>query len=285
MGILLAVTALFSWGLGDFLIQRSTRRFGDWVALFYIAAFGTIILFPFAYPNLRTALENHPTLLLVACLVLLLAALFDFEAMRIGKISVVEPIYAFEIPIAAFLAAYFIKELLTPEQIFFTATLIAGIFLVSVRSFSYLKNIHLEKGVWYAAVGTIGLGASSFLFGLGSRETSPLVINWFTDAFLTIATVFYLAATSRLGEIRSGFRNNKRLILNVSFFDKLAWVTFSYATLFIPIAVVTGISEGYIAFAAGLGLLFNKERLRLHQWIGLILATISVILLAFVTVG
>ncbi len=283
MGVLLAITALLSWGLGDFLIQRSTRRFGDWVALFYIAAFGTIILFPFAYPNLKNALENHPTLLLVACLVLLLAALFDFEAMRIGKISVVEPIYAFEIPIAAFLAAYFIKELLTPEQIFFTATLIAGIFLVSVRSFSHLKNIHLEKGTWYAVAGTIGLGASSFLFGLGSRETNPLVINWFTDAFLTIATIFYLAATSRLGEIRSDFRNNKRLILNVSFFDKLAWVTFSYATLFIPIAVVTGISEGYIAFAAGLGLLFNKEKLRPHQWTGLFLAAASVIILAFIT--
>ncbi len=285
MGVLLAITALLSWGLGDFLIQRSARKFGDWVALFCITAFGAIILFPFAYPTLRAALENHPFLLLVACFVLLFAALFDFEAMRIGKLSVVEPIYAFEIPIAAFLAAYFIKEWLTPGQVFFTATLIAGIFLVSVRSFSHLKNIHLEKGMWCAVVGTIGLGTSSFLFGLGARETNPLVINWFTDAFIATVSILYLALTSRLGEIWSDFRNNKRLILNVSFFDKLAWVTFSYATLFIPIAVATGISEGYIAFAAGLGLMFNKEKLGLHQWIGLLLAIASVIILAFITAG
>ncbi|MGC9598880.1 MAG: DMT family transporter [Minisyncoccia bacterium] len=285
MGVLLAITALLSWGLGDFLIQRSTRRFGDWVALFYITAFGAIILFPFAYPGLRAAIHNHPLLLLIACLVLLFAALFDFEAMRIGKLSVVEPIFAFEIPVTAFLAAYFIKELLTPGQVFFTATLIAGIFLVSARSPSYLKNIRLEKGTWYAVLGTIGLGASSFLFGLGARETNPLVINWITDAFIAIVSILYLALTSRLGGIWSDFRNNKRLILNVSFFDKLAWVTFSYATLFIPIAVATGISEGYIAFAAGLGLMFNKEKLRLHQWIGLLLAIASVIVLALTTAG
>ena len=47
MGILLAITALIAWGLGDFLIERSARKFGDWVALFYMTSFGAIVLSPF----------------------------------------------------------------------------------------------------------------------------------------------------------------------------------------------------------------------------------------------
>ena len=30
IGILFALAALVFWGFGDFLIQRSTRKFGDW---------------------------------------------------------------------------------------------------------------------------------------------------------------------------------------------------------------------------------------------------------------
>jgi uncharacterized membrane protein len=283
MGILLAFTALLAWGLGDFLVQRSARKFGDWVALFYITAFGSVVLFPFVYQDLAAAFSVHAVLLFLTGFVILGAALIDLEALKIGKISIIEPIYALEIPTAAILAACVIHERLSLPQTFFVVTLVLGIFLVSTQSLDYFKNFKLEKGVWYALLGAVGMGASNFLFGLGSRATNPLVINWFANIFIALVALIYLISSSRFGGIADDFRKNKRLILNVSFFDNLAWVTFSYATLFIPIAIATGISEGYIAFAAGLGMLFNAERLKRHQWIGFILAVISVIVLALLT--
>jgi drug/metabolite transporter (DMT)-like permease len=141
----------------------------------------------------------------------------------------------------------------------------------------------LERGVWYAIFATIGMGTANFLFGLGARATSPLVINWFSNTFIAIVALGYLAATTQLGAIVLNFKEKKRLILNVSFFDNLAWISFSYAMLYIPIAVATGISEGYIAFAAGLGLTFNHEHLRPHQKVGFVLAIAAVIVLALVT--
>jgi drug/metabolite transporter (DMT)-like permease len=283
MGILLALTALISWGLGDFLIQRSARKFGDWVALFYITAFGAIILFPFALKDLAPAFASHSILLWLAAIVTLLFALLDFEALRIGKISVIEPVYAFEIPIAALLAAYFAHEQLTATQILLIFSVMLGIFLISTRSFSHFKRIHLEKGAWFAAFATIGMGIANFLFGVGSRATSPLMINWFVDVFVAVACIVYLLSAGRAREIIADFKNNRRLILTVSFFDNLAWVAFSSAMLFIPIAVATGISEGYIAFAGGLGLIFNREKLKKHQWAGFLLAAVAVIALAIVT--
>jgi drug/metabolite transporter (DMT)-like permease len=109
------------------------------------------------------------------------------------------------------------------------------------------------------------------------------MINWFTSIFIAVIALIYLASTSRLKEIGNDFKSGKVLIFNVGFFDNLAWVTFSYAMLYIPIAVATGVSEGYIAFAAALGLLFNKEKLRRHQWVGFFLVVVSVVLLALIT--
>lgn len=145
MGILLALTALISWGLGDFLIQRSTRKFGDWVALFYVTAFGAIVLFPFVLNDLVSSFTFHSALLWLAAGVTLFFALLDFEALRVGKISVIEPIYAFEIPVAALLAVYFVHERLTAIQILLIFSVMLGIFLISTRSFGHFKRIHLEK--------------------------------------------------------------------------------------------------------------------------------------------
>jgi uncharacterized membrane protein len=283
MGILLALTALISWGLGDFLIQRSARKFGDWIALLYITAFGSIVLFPFVLKDLASAFAFHSILLWLAAIVTLLFALLDFDSLRVGKISVVEPVYALEVPIAALLAACLAHEHLTVPQIFLVLSVAVGIFLVSTRSLGHLKRLHLEKGVWFAAFAAIGMGMAAFLFGIGSRATNPLVVNWFADVFVTVVCLVYLFSTGRIREIKNDFRNNRRLILTVSFLDNLAWVTFSYAMLLIPIGVATGISEGYIAFASGLGLIINRERLKQHQWIGFLLVAVAVVALAIVT--
>jgi len=285
MGILLAFLALFSWGLGDFLIQRSARKFGDWVALFYITAFASIILFPFIYHDLiRFVLQNKSLFILLAAgLITLFAALLDFEALRIGKISVIEPVYAFEVPVTVLLAMLFINEYLNLIQAILVFGIMFGIFLVGTRSFHHFKNIHLEKGVWYALFATIGMGAVNFLFGLGARQVSPLMINWFTSFFIALVSLFYLASKSRLNEIYSDWKGHKRLILGVSIVDNMAWVAFAYSTLYIPIAVTTAVSESYIALAATLGFIFNHEKLKKHQWVGLLLVLAAIIILSSIT--
>ncbi len=44
VGIGLAFVAMLCWGFGDFLIQRSARKLGDWETLFVITFFGVIVL-------------------------------------------------------------------------------------------------------------------------------------------------------------------------------------------------------------------------------------------------
>jgi len=46
--ILFAFAAMLSWGIGDFLIQRTVRKIGDLQTLTWIGIIGSIFLIPFA---------------------------------------------------------------------------------------------------------------------------------------------------------------------------------------------------------------------------------------------
>lgn len=287
MGIFFAFVALFCWGLGDFLIQKSSRTFGTWAALFFITACAAIFLTPFVYQDIIPALSENKYLLilLISSITLLFAALFDFQALKVGKLSVVEPIYALEIPVTAILASTILREHLTFWQIILVISLMTGIFLVSATSLSILKEIKLEKGVIFALLGAIGMGASNFLFGVGAREISPLMINWFTSLIIAIVTLIYIISHNHHKQILLDWQKNKKLIIAVGIIDNAAWIAYAYSTVYIPIAIATGISEAYIAMAALLGLMFNKETLQRHQVLGLVLAVASAITLAAITQG
>ncbi len=81
-------------------------------------------------------------------------------------------------------------------------------------------------------------------------------------------------------EIVSDIRRRPALILWTSALDTLGWVAYSYSMTLLPLAVATGISEGYIALAVSLGLTFNKEKIKKHQVIGLILTIAAAIALS-----
>lgn len=42
LGILFAFVAMLFWGFGDFMIQKSTRKIGDWETVFLITFATTI---------------------------------------------------------------------------------------------------------------------------------------------------------------------------------------------------------------------------------------------------
>lgn len=282
-GALFAFTALIAWGVGDFLIQKSTRKFGDWLAIFYIASFSVVALLPFVYKDLGQLFHNGRSLifLLGVSVVILFAALFDFEALKRGKLSIIEPINALELPVAVALATFILGEPISVQQTIFIAVLIAGIALLSIKSFHNLKKIHLERGVRFAFVATLAMGTTNFLFGVGGRAIGPLMINWFTDLFLTIVVLGYLIYKAKLRDINNDWKRNKKLILGVAVLDNTAWIAYTYSMLYIPIAISTGISESYIALSAILGLTLNKEKLKSHQWAGFGACIVAAIFLAF----
>ncbi len=284
MGIGFGFIALVSWGVGDFLIQRSARKFGNVIALFCITAFAGIALFPFVYRDLFSLIAGGDPgtimLLVLTTAVIFFASLFDFEALRIGKISVIEPIYAFEIIVTASLSALIIGEHLNYLQMLLILFVTIGIILASLKSLSHLKTIKWERGVAYALLATLAMGGASFLFGVGSRESHPLMVNWFTSFGMASVLLIYIIRSGKLALLKNDLQKHAPLILGVSIIDNIAWISFAYSTLSIPIAIATSISESYIVLAALLGLTLNREKLKSHQYVGLAVTPVAAILLS-----
>ena len=286
MGITFAFLALFCWGVGDFLIQKSTRKFGALIALFYVTVFGTITLLPFVYKDIGALFSGSGSNLLALLFtgtLILFAGLLDFKALKVGKICVVEPIFAFEVPITAIIAMLVLREYLSPLQTALILLLFLSIILVSVRRFKDFNKVKVEQGIWLAIFATIGMGAVNFMMGYSSRLTDPLMVNWFINIFIALPLFFYLMITGQIRKTVGFLPDNKKLILSVCLFDNLAWIFFTVSALYIPIAIATGISESYIALAAGLGIIINKEKLFLHQKIGLVVCVVAIILIALAT--
>ena len=64
-------------------------------------------------------------------------------------------------------------------------------------------------------------------------------------------------------------------------FDTLAWLFFAFAVLENELAITIAITESYPAVALLLGVLVNKEKIRVHQYAGATIALAASIALAF----
>ena len=104
---------------------------------------------------------------------------------------------------------------------------------------------------------------------------------WFAHSLLAIICSLRLFFKSEITSLISDIRKHPGPIIGQSILDNLAWITFAFATTAIPIAITTTIVESYIALTVLLGIFVNREKLKPHQLVGVILAIAGVIALAY----
>lgn len=281
IGIICALIAMICWGFGDFFIQRSTRKFGDWETLFLICLFGALIQWPFIIKELPSLADPYLLgILALASVVILFAALFEFEGFRQGKLSVIEPLLSLEIPITMLLAFVMLGEVLSGFQYLLIVGLLGGLLLVSLKKAHFSRQVWLEKGVFIGACGALIMGAANFGIGFGARETSPFMVNWFTDVMLAGIAYSKLRWHGKHKAMWQNCWKYKHFLGKMCVLDNAAWIAFAYAMVLAPIGIAVALSESYILIGVLLGVYVNKERLYMHQKIGLILALGAAIWLA-----
>lgn len=283
IGIILAFAAMLCWGIGDFMMQRSTKRFGSWETIFVITFFGMVVLFPFVYkeiPSLISQDIHTIIILLLSSAVYLFASYFDLEALRKGKLAVIEPLYSLEIPVSSLAAFLILREFINSYQIALIVALVIGLLLVSVKSEHLHGKAWLERGVLLGALAASSMGIANFLIGISSRATSPLLAKWFFDTLLFSASLIALLYKHKLSLFWREAKKNQKFVLSMSFFDNAAWLSFGFAMVLAPIAIAVAISQSYIVLAVLLGIFINKEKLLTHQTVGLVVAIIAVIFLS-----
>lgn len=276
---------MLCWGFGDFMMQKSTRKLGDWETIFFVTLFGVVLLAPFVWKNIPRLAAADIALSASAALVLLVAAVLQLEGFKRGKLSVLEPLMSFEIFAASALSFLFLRDHISPLQIGLIAIVIVGLFMVSFRGKLMARSFFVEKGVYIFVVGSLLMGAADFLLGWGARETDPLMANFIMNVVMLLASGLFIAINPASRASVRALKANRGLLLALSLADNVAWIAYAVAMTIVPIAVATGLSESSIIIAVLLGLFINKERLQRHQKIGLAIAVASVISLAAATAG
>jgi len=283
LGLLFAICAMVCWGLGDFFIQKSVRKIGNITSLFYITFFGALTLTPFVYDDLGVIFTKEVILLLLGSVILFFAAVLDFEALKRGKLSVIEPLWSLEIVFASFMSFIILNEIMESFVYTIMLSLILGLVLVSLRDINVLKRFFFERGVFLGVVSASMMGIANFFMGWMARETGPLMAKWFFDLILAILSLIIIIKRKEIKRLKTDYTKNKSTVWYMCIFDNIAWTAYAFAMVYLPISIATAISESYIIIAVLLGMYVNKEKLKSHQKVGLIIALISAIILAYIS--
>lgn len=287
IGIILSFVALFAWGLGDFFIQKTVRQIGIWKSLFFIGIFGSIGSFLFIQKELL-AIISQPSnlyLLILLAIVSIIFVLFYLLALKRGKIAVVEPLAGLELPLTVGLSVVLAGEHLSLPQAILIALTFFGILFAIAKEKKHLdvRRWVVEKGAILAGVGAIGMALTNFLTGISSQQTSPLITIWFTHTLFVIVTGIYLLFSGGFKNFIQDIKRNSSIIFFQSVLDNIGWIAFAFAMTYISISIATTISESYIALAVLLGIFINKEKLKRHQFFGIILVIVSILLLSLIS--
>ena len=283
LSVLAAFGAMLCWGFGDFFIQRSTRESGDIESLAFIGIIGAVLLLPFVFLELPL-LFSIPNLIFLSFIgiVTLVAALLNFQALKEGKLSVIEVLFEIELPVTVILGMYFFGEMLSTPQIAAILLILAGIALISLTALSkqhYLKRF--EKGVLLAVVGAVAMAFLNFFTAAGSRMVSPVLSVWVPCVTFTIICLILIWKREGFPKFVKNAKKFKFDILGMGIFDTLAWLLFAIAVLEKELAITIAITESYPAIALLLGVFVNKEKIKPHQYLGALIALLASIALAF----
>jgi len=282
LSVLFALGAMLCWGFGDFFIQRSTRKAGDIESLAFIGIIGAFLLLPFVLLDFHLLLlPGNLAFLFLIGLVTFVVALLDFEALKEGKLSVVEVVFEVELPVTIMLGLLFFGETLSTQQTALVILVLAGIGLISLEGISrhhYLKRF--EKGVLLAVLGALGMAVLNFLTAAGSRAISPIMAVWVPYLVFTVLCLFLIWRREGIPKLVQNARRFKFVILGMGVFDTAAWTLFALAVLENELAITIAITESYPAVAMLLGVLVNREKVKAHQYAGAAVALTACVSLA-----
>ncbi|MCF8013453.1 EamA family transporter [Candidatus Woesearchaeota archaeon] len=273
--VLAAFLAMICWGVGDFLIQKSTRRIGVSETLFLIGFVGSFVLLPFVWFDFKfiSSLEIFLFFLFFGIFTYFVS-MINLEALRVGKLFVVEVLLEIELPITIILAVLLLKESLSFSLICLFVLVFVGLVFVVLPKIYLVKKFIFEHGTGLAILAAVGMGIINFLTGYIAINISPLLSVWFAWVIFTIITFVFLIKKKKFVWKKYFIKKIDLATLVMCLLDTAAWVFFAFAIVGSGLAVAIGITESYPAIALFLGVFVNKEKITKHQIFGALLVII-----------
>ncbi len=282
-----AFIAMFAWGIGDFLIQKTVKKVDIFVTLFWTCLFAVITLSPLVFKELLLLNTKQIFYLTIVGLIGFVGAYLHLKALKYGKLVVIEAIVGLELIFTIFLAVIFLQEVLLVWQIVLIMILIVSISFVSIN-YQNLKALNaLEKGSIFALIGSLFFASSNFLLSYSAlrivNDINPLIAIFFPWLIICFLSLIILLKENRIKHFLEISRKNNKLILSMVVIDLLAWLAFLYSVINSTLSLSIAIAASYPVVAAVLGVFVNKEKISFIQKISLIIVFLCTFLIAYLS--
>ena len=284
MGILFGILAATFWGIGDFFVTLLTRRVGTRWALLSIQVLSlaawVVLLLRHSLPALGSPGLWGILLATAVCHVLGLA--FVYRAFEIGNLAIVSPISS------AFAIVTAILSLIPGERppalvLVGSVLLMLGVTLATRGESGAEAARGSLRGVPEALLSALAFGTMFWLFYFYIEPklgyAVPLVaLKALAVGCSTLALV--LARPSSGGGSVKPSPEVVLLAIGAAAADTAAWLTYIEGTHTSYATVVTALASLFSAVTVLLAWRFFRERLAVHQWVGVAVILAGILLVS-----
>ncbi len=289
--ILFAFLAMFSWGVGDFLIQRTVKKIGEFETLIWINLIGGLGLLPFVIGDFSKLHWGNVWPLILLGVIDFFYGITLLKAYDRGKLSVVEIIMTVELPFTVLLGMSFFKEKLTLPQTLLILLILSGIIFISKSPATLMDKLvkfftgrahRLEKGVILAVIAAFISGFYNFMVAFNARDISAVMAIWFPWTMSFLCLFVYVLFKKGFKTFINKSKKEKGMILITGLIDTLAWISFSIALSKNELSITTAITESYPAIAMFLGIKYNREKISGSQYFGAVAALMGSVIIGII---
>ena len=275
LAILGGLGAALCWGVGTLSAARASRLVGARSVLCWVMIVGFAVTAPVAAASGIPASLHGRELgwLAVSGAGNVAGLLLAYDAMRVGKVSIVAPITSTEGAIAALLAVATGEALAVPSGVLLAAIAI-GVVLASLASSA---GGHTRKATLLSAAAAAGFGASLFATAKASVAL-PLVWAVIPPRVVGVATVALPSLLSRRIRISGAA---VPFVVFSGLCEVAGFASFSFGARH-GIAVSSVLASQFAAVAAAAAFVVFHERLRAIQVAGIATILVCVALLSAV---
>ena len=283
LSVILGLFAMIGWGSSDFLAKGVVERIGAYRLLFFTELLGILpfTLFLLVGDAPWSANISGIKLAFLNGIAHVMTAFFYYYAMRIGKLSLVSPINASWGIVPIMISILLLGEKISFSNSILISIIILGIIIISLHP-GHDQQHKQNPALVFALISAFAAGLSVIILKYAALEIGQIDAVLYLKVFsLVLMSPGFLLLSQRPRSIRREVNSRQwSILVIIGILNSASFLAYAKALTEGYISIVSPVASASPVVAIVLARILLKERIRVHQGIGVAMVLLSVILLS-----
>ncbi|MBN2042246.1 MAG: DMT family transporter [Candidatus Aenigmarchaeota archaeon] len=283
LGIIFGLIAMLGYGLSNGMSQKIVKKEGIVRTAVFRNVFIVLLLLPvllYFLPASGVSLTFVMIALMIGIVGYVPLVTF-YKAIEKGKVGVITPISNSSFLVTILLSVVFFGEILSPSNAFSVLLIVAGIILISVdfRDFSGSGIFRISSGIPIAVLTCFLWGMVFFLLKIPVSVVGPVISSFLLELGVLLVSGINMKFSGISHHLPGRWMLSE--IFLVALFGTAGSLFYNLGISVSDVSVVVALSFSSPFIAAVYGRIAYKERLRLIQYVAIIVILSGIFLLSF----